>query len=322
MPEYEITFASLLGAVKHHWKLLLLTLVLFSAAGAATGWLYADREAAEAAGGADALKPLSVTAKADDMDYYTAYRSALTQSADNAQIYLNALLGLPGLTDEETAALTARQTELTDFSKRVLAPISTKLSAVDAIYVPESCLPALTAQYQNSLASVQRELIAAEAAAEIIKNMDAPATENETILSYYNSLLSSAYNYPSYLRDQAAYTLRLERLENDADAIRADCRALEAMEDEAAQTLDRLTEALSALADTLAKEHCLQLQTDYNEAGTLSMTVLHTHADASAQDNFLLMWLFCTLCSLCVGAFLAVCREAGALPRRKRGANA
>lgn len=318
MPEYEISFRAIAGAVKHHWKLLLLTLVLFSAVGAGAGYFYADRGSVEAAGAADALESAEILARSDEMDYYSKYYSALELDQKNAQTYLDAFSGLSDLSEEDCAALEDLEKQLSRFSKDELKPILDRLDVVDAIYVPENCIPDLIEKYRNALASTQRELIAAEAAAKLLATMDAPVLEDEGIRSSYGALLNRAYNYTTYLRDQEKYTQMLERLETDTASILADSRELYQMEVQAGKQLSRLMEQISEMADDLAQRMYLNISGTYDTGGVLTVDIVHTHTAVSAQENFQIIWLFCTLSGVCVGAFLALCREAGAFSRRKR----
>ena len=90
------------------------------------------------------------------------------------------------------------------------------------------------------------------------------------------------------------------------------------MEVQAGKQLSRLMEQVSEMADDLAQRMYLNISGTYDDDGVLTVDIVHMHTAVSAQENFQIIWLFCTLSGVCVGAFLALCREAGAFSRRKR----
>lgn len=318
MSEYQITFSSLIRAVKHQWKVLLAALLVLSITGAGTGYWYAGHHTVSANGGADALKAGIADVSPADEQYFSDYYGILSLRRQNIQTYLDTLKGLTPLSDEDTASLKALQKEIDSVHKAYLSPISERLNAADELYIPDACIPKAIERYRNKLASLQRELPGAEAAAEIIKNMDAPVLEDDSTRTYYNALLTRAYNYTSYLIDRDKYSKYLEQLENDPDAVGANAREMAELEGQAAQELEQIEARASACAEELAQAKYLQIINTYSDDGTLSVTVNHTHGAASAQENFLVIWIFCTLCGICIGAFLAVCKEAEAA-KRKRG---
>lgn len=318
MAEYEITFASFAGAVKHHWRLLLLTLVLFSAIGAGASYFYAERGAAELIYHADAARPVSFQDIRPESNYYYVCQDALEKASSDLRAYLDSIASVSTLTEEDRAAISAQRKEIEDFEREQLAPLRKQLNGLDAIYVPERFLPVLIEDYESSLAATERNLISAAAAAEIVKGMAAPSVSDEASLSNYNALLSRAYNYTSYLQDLDAYRTRLERLKSEEDMIRADGREMARQQKAAADALNALGKRTAEFAEELAEKRLLNITVQYSADNALTVTASHTHSAATAQENFQIVWLFCTLSGLCVGAFLALCREAGAFPRKKQ----
>ena len=317
MREFEITFASFIGAVKHHWILMLSSLVLFSLLGAGTGYWHANRGSADADGDADALIRAEVTELTQDAEYYTNVQSTLNLAYQNACTYVKSITDIPSLTNDERLKLEKQLKALTLFEKEKLKPIADRLYAPDAVYVLDDYIPKLIETYENELVSVRRNLIVSEQAVKIIEAMDAPSVDNENSLANYNALLTQAYDYGNYLLQQEIYTERLEKLRNDANSISTSSREIGRLQKEAVRQLNQITEEISNEADALAKAHVLNIGTQYDSAGTLSVIVTHTHRAATPQDNFLIVWIFCTLTGMCVGAFLALCREAGAFSRGK-----
>lgn len=318
MPEFEITFGSFTGAVKHHWKLILIFLLLFSLLGAGAGYLYAPHDTADIGGQADTLEAIDFRMIVEDGNFHANRRAALNLSCDQCSVYLNTLVGLSSLSSEQKEAILELQNRLSEFSTFSYAPISAKLSATDAIYVPDSYIPTLIEQCENNLAAVQHNLIASEQAVDLLKNMEAPSLENEDTLTYYNNLLKLAYNYGSYLQQQERYTNMLDALKKHTASVRTAGKEMTQMQDAAAEELNALIEDVNALATTLAQDHRLKFTATYDDKENLTVTTTHTHGEATAQDNFLIIWIFCTLVGLCSGAFLAVCKEAGAFPRRSK----
>ena len=318
MAEYEITFASFIGAVKHHWRLLLLTLVLFSAIGAGAGYFYAERGAAELFYHADAARPVSLQDIRLESNYYYACQDELEKSGSDLCAYLDSIASVTTLTEEDRAAISAQRKKIEDFEREQLAPLRKQLNGLDAIYVPDRFLPALIEDYESSLAATERNLISAAAAAEIVKDMAAPAVSDEASLSEYNALLSRAYAYTSYLRDLDTYRARLERLRSEEDMICADGREMARQQKNVTGALNALSKQTAEFAEELAEKRLLNITVQYSADNALTVTAVHTHRAATAQENFQIVWLFCTLSGLCVGAFLALCREAGAFSRKKQ----
>ena len=148
--------------------------------------------------------------------------------------------------------------------------------------------------------------------------MAAPAVSDEASLSNYNDLLSRAYAYTSYLRDLDTYRARLERLRSEEDMICADGREMARQQKNVAGALNALSKQTAEFAEELAEKRLLNITVQYSADNALTVTAVHTHRAATAQENFQIVWLFCTLSGLCVGAFLALCREAGAFSRKKQ----
>ena len=318
MAEYEITFGSFAGAIKHHWKILLLSLALFSALGTGAGYFYAERGAAERFYHADTIKSVSFQTIRKDQDYYFSCQSSLEKACSDLCAYLDSISAVSTLTQENLAAISTQRKKIEDFEKDRVAPIRKQLNKADAIYIPDQLLPTLIEDYENALASTERNLISTAAAAEIVKDMAAPAVSDEDSLSTYNALLSRAYAYTSYLQDLDTYRTRLERLRNEVDMIRADSREMGQQQKAIAEALNSLAVQTGKFAEKLAEECLLNIEVQYNPEDVITVTASHTHRAATAQENFQLIWLFCTLSGLCVGAFLALCREAGAFPRPKK----
>lgn len=317
MCEFEVSFGTLIGAAKHQWKTILVSLLLFSLIGAGGGRWYASRTAVDQFFHADALEFVDLKEIEQDRNYYQNRQNILSRSCTNVQTYLNGILSVTTLTKEDQLLLKQQLDEVELFNQNTLIPIANQLNAVDAIYVPEDYIPMLIQEYENNLASVQRNLIASEQAVELLKTMDAPTLEHEAVLNNYNALLSRAYSYGTYLMQKEQYTQLLQKLE-DTETIRSNNREITKLQDAAARELNALIGDVNEQAAKLAEERLLNIKTTYDDNDALSVVADHTYRATTTQENFLVVWSFCTLTGLCFGAFLAVCREAGAFSRWNR----
>ena len=309
MRKFEITFGSFGAAIKHHWKMVLVSLLLFSLVGAGAGYWYASNTTADHFFYAQQLEFFGFDEVKLDEDYYKNRQEILSLTCKNTKEYLAGIRSVTTLTQEDRLLLDQQTEKIELFIQEAMEPIDTQLNATDAIYVPGECIPLVIKEYENSLASVQRNLIVSTEAVELIKNMDAPTLENESVLANYNTLLSRAASHGTYLMQQEQYTKILEKLQ-DAGVIQTESRKLGRMQDAAARELEDLLAEVNEEIASLAQERLLNIVATHDADGVLSVTISHTYRATTAQENFLVVWSFCALTGLCFGAFLALCREA------------
>lgn len=195
-----------------------------------------------------------------------------------------------------------------------LKQLESALGKADAVYAPEEYLDGLAVRCAQDLATLRMDLIAAEAATETIRQMDAPDYDGGFSGSY-NTLLSLASQYPSLLRDQAVLEKYLDDLTNHMPEIREECRRVEGDLEAVAGEFNALLGRFTPLADELAKEAGLTFTPTVKD-GKTEITVTHSHRASSAGESFAVIAVFFVLVGLCLGAFLAVCREAGEEKKR------
>ena len=253
-------------------------------------------------------------------DAYSLFQSDLERTYQNVNSYYTALAGSDFLTDEEQKAISDAQEELNSLYEEQIAPARERMGRYGAIYVPAAFLSEQTASYETQLAQVELNLISAKEAAETIRQMGAPALEMDSISNTYANLLSQAANYGSLLQNKACIQLYLERLTTQQEEILEECQELLALQTEIAASLNEQIIALNTLATQHAAANHLSFLVSYDNEHVATVTLNHTHGAATAQDNFLLVFLFCTLAGLCVGLYFAVCLECGtwSLPWSKK----
>lgn len=316
----ELDFPSILAAWKHRWKGIVVSVVCFAVVGALCGGLYAQRGAAAAQGSAQPLETLETAPDLSVEDAYSLFQNDLERTYQNVNSYYTALAGSEFLTDEEQKAISDAQEELNSLYEEQIAPAREQMDRYGAIYVPAAFLSEQTASYEAQLAQVELNLISAKEAAETIRQMGAPALGTDSISNTYASLLSQAANYGSLLQSKTRIQFYLERLTTQQEEILDECQELLALQEEIAASLNEQIIALNTMADQHAAANHLSFLVSYDNEHVATVTLIHTHGTATAQDNFLLVFLFCTLTGLCVGLYFTVCLECGtwSLPWSKK----
>lgn len=317
MNVYAITFQTVLNAFRHQWKRILASVLLFTLLGGAAGFLFRNRGTAEAGGSAQPLNQVDFAQVPRTQDYYTDCLGLLKDTMTNLNNYIASVSAnaLPVAAQETGAQETEAQEALDTLSREAavlqskrIALLQSVLEERGAVYAPEEYLDDMVDIYTRELASLQIDLIAAETAAETIRQMDAPDYD-AGFTGTYTNLLSQAANYGSLLKSQATTEKYLERLTNHMPEIRAECRRVERELETARGELNALLDRFVPLADELARE----LGLTFAPAGTIGVvdiTVTHSHRASSAGESFAVIVVFCVLVGLCFGVFLAVCREA------------
>lgn len=309
MKVYSITFGTILNGLKHRWKIILASTLIFALLGAGCGYLFRGRGMAGAGGSAQPLPAVDLGALPYSQDYYTTCLNALYGGLDGLSRYMSVFSASTSPDAERQAALDAVRVDAAEFQSAALQPLQSALNEAGAVIVPEEFLDGMADRCARELASLRIDLLAAEAATETIRQMDAPDYAGDFSGSYGN-LLALASQYPTMLRTQAVTEKYLDGLTNHMPEIRAESRRVERELDEAAETLAALMDRFLILADEAAKEEALVFTPKVEDGTATDVLVTHAHRASSAQESFAVIVLFCVLAGLCLGAFLAVCGEA------------
>ena len=303
-----LSFQTVLRAIHHQKRVLCSVICLFALLGGAAGWFYAGRTAAEAEGSADRLVGVHTEELLPSVTFYSDYQSALANACSNASQYLE-VMQKSELSPEQKEAADALSLRLTELDAKLLAPIRTMLSLPTGIYVPEAFLDEFASSLEQQLLEVRLNLVSEEAANELLKTMNPPALSDEKTLNTYNQLFSRASNYGTDLRRLDILTQQTAKLA-DREALIADGQQLEQALKQAERALDTLIDDVNAFASTVAAENFLNLRLTYDDTGRMAAELTHTHDVILPQDNFLLMFVFCTMTGVFLGLFLSVAREA------------
>ncbi len=314
----EISLHTIWDAFRHQWKIFLLTVLVFALLGIGAGVLFAEKGAAPAAGSAQEIEPLSLADILYDDQYYQSCGDALYQQYDMSRQYLSFLSG-QSVPEEWQETLEDLQEELSVFYKAYYQKIRVALNSWDTLYVPPEFMEEQTAKYEQLLRQARYDLISAEAAAEIVKSMDAPSIEGKGILQSYEELLSQAADYGSIKRDISRYEHILEQLSVDSAVMLENSREMDQWVDEAVDRINSIGAAISQAAEELAEDQNWNIEFTQSW-DQYEFLVKHTHGESTRQESFAVLVLFCTLCGICVGGFLAVCREATLVSKAKRPA--
>lgn len=287
MKFYTITLQDILNALKHQWKCILISTLIFALLGLGGGWFYAGRGAAESGGSAEALAPVDFAAVPYTQEYYTDCFQLISDSYNKLGEYLLLILNSAAPDKEQTEALKTLSTEIDIFNRTVLLPLQQTVEQPGTIYAPPEFLDTLVEQYTCLLGAVQMDLIAAETAAETIRQTSAirlddilpdntaPAStaassdaylgilqtlhpsyfedKTATAVSSCTLLLTQAAQYGNLLKDQAAYEKILNRLVQEPGQFRSESLQVGQQLETAAQNLNSLLAKGSQLANDIAE---------------------------------------------------------------------
>lgn len=315
----ELDFKTILMAVKHRWKVIVASTACFAILGGAGGAIYTQRGDTQAQGNAQVLQEMDTTQDLTQQTAYSLFQAELELVYRNINSYYTALQSSEFLTEEEAQKITVQLEELTRLNTEQIQDARARMNRYGAIYVPTAFLSELITDYQAQLDSVESSLIAAKEATETVRAMGAPTYAEETITQNYSALLSTAANYGPLLQSQAKYQFYLERLTNERDEVMEQCQQLRTIQREAAESLNAQVTALNQLAQAHASENHVNFLVTYDADEVATITMNHTHGATTAQEDFLLIILFCTMIGLCAGGYYAVSMECGAyvIPRKK-----
>lgn len=305
----EITFQTVLGAIRHQWKVLLVSVVLFTLLGVGTGFAFAEKGAAPDAGEAVALEDVSFDSILPSAGYYERCKNSLIKRQKDVVDYIQQVSADHTITKEQRALLNEQLRLLQNYKDSALLPLQIAWLDQGAIYIPEEFIASQTALYESRAASTRLSLIRTEAAVELLKTMDSPDAESDKANNIYSSLLSDAAKYGSLKVALTKYEAALSQLKDHTDEVIAQSHQMEQQLNAAKSELNQLQEELSTVLDTIARENHLLLNADF-AGDKMAVTITHTHDLATSQEAFEILVIFCCLTGICLGLFLAVCQEA------------
>lgn len=305
----EITFQTVLRAFRRQWKAFVLSVLLFALLGVGAGFVFSEKAAAPAAGGAAPLEEADFDEITASADYYADCKDYLFERQKDAVNYVQELAADRTITGEQRAVLNEQLLLLQEYKDTVLDALQAAWSVPDALYIPDEFLDSETARYESLAASIRLSLISAEAAVDLLKTMDSPDVGTDDINKAYASLLSSAAQYGPLKVSLTRYEAALSQLEEHTDEIIAQSRWLNGQLNAAKREFNQLQTEVCQVLDSIARENSLLLAAD-STGNDLSVTIAHTHTLATAQEAFAILVIFCTLVGVCGGAFFIVCREA------------
>ena len=316
MKSYTISAQTFFSAVKHQWKAFLVTVLAFAVLGGVCGWLFAGRGSSEVGGGANPLPRANLDTVARTPVYFSDCLAAIMDRYKMLDSYSNVGSFVNTLPKEQADPLQKRLAALNkekrEFQQFILVPLQNELGGSDALYIPEEFLVDIAARYERQLTSIEFDLLAAETAAETIRQMDAPYFDNDIVTGNYANLIQQAATYGNLLRSRAVLEESLRRLRDEPELIRFESRRTEQELNKAAAELNALLDEASQLAEEVGKAADLSFSLSSNTASSYGLVTKHTYRAASLAESFAAIELFCVLIGICVGGFLAACREAKA----------
>lgn len=315
----EMTFSTMLVALKRHWKAWLLTVMVFVLLGVAAAFLFAGGDV-PAAGHAEPLEAVDKTELEKNRDYYTSLLQTIRSKYSEMEVYVSTLFG-------DATSTAEQQKVLTDFYwkkmakayKKTLDPIQKELSKTENLLVPVEYLDELQEDMEDELSATQRNIQVSLTAVDLLKSMETPRTENESVVKEYAKLMSQAAALGEYQVAAEICQRKLDRLESSAFEVRQASRAVENSLEKALEEQIALLDEMNAFGAGFAEANHVNILLEKNEDDSLKVTLEHTHGADSPRQTAPVLFLFCVLVGVCVGAFLAVCLEAGVLKRPKGG---
>lgn len=311
----EITFSTMLAALKHHWRAWLMTIAVFALLGVMSAVLFAGGDVT-AAGMAEPLEPIDRTEIEQGPEYYEKLFQAIQEKYADVELYISTLNGDTTVTEEQSKALIDLYwKKMVPIYKKVLTPLQEKLSSQSTLLVPPRYLDRLREDLEDNLLTAQQDILLAETAVDLLKNMEAPRTDNESVVREYAELLKQAASLGKHRVTAEICQRKLDQLENNALEIRQESEAFEEALEKALEEQEALLDEVYANAANFAKENHVNVLLENDEGGDLKVTLQHTHSGDSSEQTAPVLFLFCVLVGVCAGAFLAICLEGGALKR-------
>lgn len=311
MNRTEITLKTILSAIKHYWKICVITTVIFAIVGAMTGAWYAPKAETTAQGDAQDLVPISYSDIVRDEYYYARCAKLLDNAYSALDGYLEALKKMKGLAaDSSILSLYeySKQLQIADF-----LPIQGALASDDLYVLPE-CIPQALTKCKGNLVRLSHMSIV------------------------------SQINYGFFYRNMM--DVFIEQLENEPEKITANAKTMDEMLAKAADHINALQTEIDRIAEEIAIQKNIHIRidenlseytsiSDYNqfkidakrntadddaekgEIKPVSVLVLHTYRAAGGREAFAAILLTTTLVGVCCGAFWSVCKETAVSQKEK-----
>lgn len=279
MKVIDITFETIIGAVKHQIRCFAVTVLGFLLLGIAAGFLYAGRYETIAGGRAEPMQEV-IFPEIRDETYYQECAGTLQTACDNLWTALALLSNEKTLTESQATVLSGYTQQLETVADEVCTPLAVTLSQTGALYVPEGQMDQLRQRYEESLEQAKRYQLSAE-----------------TVWGRFTQLRILYYEY------------LLEELQVNRDKIVEDSLQMEESLEAARGQINELIQSVNQTFSQLAEENYLDILVSYSATGNLQITVNHTYEASSEREAFLIFVLLCVLVGICVGAFLSVYRE-------------
>lgn len=308
MTYYDITFRTLLSALRHRWKFLLIFIAACLLAGVACGFLFADRASAEGSGGAPQWQSVDFESVTLDLNYYSNCYTSLSQKSGTLYTYVNSVCLDTTMTEDQYQCLLSLCKEITEYQEKVLTEISKDLSALDAFYIPSSLRQDAVQEYTWLRDSTRDQMVKAENAMALLQSIGGLTSTNEDINATYASLLSQAAEYGQLQLNLEKYEKILDRLENDYTRVQADSWKMKSQLEQAAADLNELGQECYQTVQEIAVENHLDITASEN-GKELTVSIDHTNRPATRQEAFLAFVLFFGLVGVGVGGYAALWQE-------------
>lgn len=304
----EFSVKTLLGALKHQWKFIVVVVLVFALVGIGAGFAFADQGAGEAAGEAEALPTVDTSALKMNSNYYNAYFQLLRNNYNTAVAYQKDFVSKNNLTAQQKQDMTDVLLELEDYYNDTLNIIEKKFNVVGAVYIPADFYEQYVEACEQGLEISRNKLEVAQVAAEMLATMDAPISQADETLKNYDLILSTAASGLEHMQLVQIYEARLETLK-DRDAVAEAETEMKQLLADATQKWNALLTSLNEKANAIAIENNVIFNVLPGEKDSVTFTLRHTHDTSSVQESFVLIVLFCVLTGICVSLFFAIYRE-------------
>ena len=312
MNRSEITLKTMLSAIRHYWKICVITTVIFAIVGAAAGAWYAPKAEVSAQGDAQDLMPISYSDTVRDEYYYARCAKLLDNAYSAIDGYLEALKKEQGLAADSSDILSlyeqSKQLQTADF-----LPIQEALDS-DVLYVLPDCIP-------QALTKCRENLVR-------LSHMDLASEIDHGI---FCKNLMDAF---------------IEQLENAPEKVAANAKTMDEMLTKAADHINALQIEINRIAEEIAIQKNVHIRLDENlstytsisdfnqlkidakrnaankdaekdETESVSVLVLHTYRAAGGREAFAAILLTTTLVGVCCGAFWSISKETAASKKEK-----
>lgn len=327
MRHFDISYGTIISAVRNKWKSVLLTVFCFSFLGLVVGFLGHKHGDIQGSGSAEALKLISVDSIPYDANYYIERTSSVRALYDDLGMYLDAIYENHTLTERQLTHVKSLRDELKTIGKTYLDDIVALGHNESQPCIPVEFLQEEIQRCEVLYATYKSDLESAQAAKDLLDIINEDSLDGKDSETAYQTLLQTAATLPEYMRVSEIFDTRLEWL-NSPDEISKNNQKLSILLDDAVRALNELAGKSNSAAMQIAEDNHIHIKLHYTGAdrgyyslipvlgeqipakAPLEVGIAHSFTVSRAEDFFVVTVLFCTLVGICVGAFFAVCREA------------